>query len=609
MIRLFLSLCLLSFSTVYGQNALIPYIQNGKWGYCDKDMKIVIPCKYDQAFPFFEERALVQFYDTIEPFAKSFFIDPKGDVVIRLNSASPGCPASRFHKGVALVENYNIPNYGENTNLTVIDREGNIIHQVDATSMDMELSMLREYSEAFNSEGIYSATVFTENDSKTVLIYNDQRKPLILNYPYVAPFNAGYAVAQEAYVEEGYVEEGWRTALRGKGWWRLSASKEPGLALINTRGEAIIPLGRYKLVMDYTKASKPELLFPFEKDGKQGYLNEKGDVIIEPKFDLVQLFSEGRAVVGKIVGYDEYEMPKYRYGYIDTKGNLQIPYLYEQAFAFSEDLAEVAVNDTIMFIDKNGKTALSFKTNISIDIYGIPGIYQTYYYDHGFKDGTAILFIDDKIGFINKKGEFIIEPLYNGLSRVGPSLVLNQFENGIVKVNPATSLGYYEYFIDKSGRAYMQPQALLMRAHDGIICRYSAPTKSSYADTLVAYDCPEISRYTGKKDKIKGKKGEWIEIDYWGQKSYVFSADFITTSVLTTDIKGAELYESKDTKKIFEKIPAGSILFPAPGEKISKIGSDQLLKVLHFTTSTETETGFVTKTLWIKANKVKLLNK
>ena len=31
--------------------------------------------------------------------------------------------------------------------------------------------------------------------------------------------------------------------------------------------------------------------------------------------------------------------------------------------------------------------------------------------------------------------------------------------------------------------------------------------------------------------------------------------------------------------------------------------------VLHFTTSIETETGFVTKTLWIKANKVKLLNK
>lgn len=586
--RLFFLLCMLSFSTVYSQNALIPYVQNSKWGYCDKDMKIVIPCKYDQAYPFFEERALVQFYDTIEPYAKSFFIDPKGDVVIRLNSAAPGCPASRFHKGVALVENYNIPNYGENTNLTVIDKDGNIIHQVEGASMDMELSMLREYSEAFNSEGIYNATVFIENESKTVLIYNDQRKPLMLNYPYVAPFNAGYAVAQEAYGEEG---------------------KEPGLALINTKGEEMIPQGKFKLVMDYTKTSKPELLFPFEKDGKQGYLDEKGDVIIEPKFDLVQLFSEGRAVVGKIVGYDEYEMPKYRYGYIDTKGNLQIPYLYEQAFAFSEDMAEVAVNDTIMFIEKNGKTALSFKTNIHVDIYGIPGIYQTYYYDHGFKDGTAILFIDDKIGFINKKGEFVIEPLYNGLSRVGPSIVVNQFENGIVKVNPATSLGYYEYYIDESGKAYFEPQKMLLQAKKGVIRKFNAPSINSLADTLHSYESPVIVKYTGKKDKIDGKKGEWIEIEDWNKKSFVFSADFITTSVLTTEIKGTDLYETKDAKKIFAKIASGSILFLPPGEKISKIGSDQLLKVLHFTTSAETETGFETKTLWIKANKVKLLNK
>lgn len=586
MIRLFLSLCLLSFSTLYGQNALIPYIQNGKWGYCDKDMKIVIPCKYDQAFPFFEERALVQFYDTVEPFAKSFFIDPKGNVVIRLNSASPVCPASRFHKGVALVENYNIPNYEENTNLTVIDREGNIIHQVDATSMDMELSMLREYSEAFNSEGIYSAMVFTENDSKTVLIYNDQRKPLILNYPYLAPFNAGYAVAQEAYVE----------------------GKESDLALINTKGEEVIPLGRHKLVMDYTKTSKPELLFPFEKDGKQGYLNEKGDVIIDPKFDLVQLFSEGRAVVGKIEGYDEYEMPKYRYGYIDTKGNLQIPYLYEHAFAFSEDLAEVAVNDTIMFIDNNGKAALSFKTNISIDIYGIPGIYQTYYYDHGFKDGTAILFIDDKIGFINKKGEFIIEPLYNGLGRMGPSMVVNPIENGIVKLSPATALGYYNYYINMKGKAYFEPSPLIL-PNNNMALRYPIPSKNSQADTFGIYTPPVFVKYTGKKEKVKGKKGEWIEIEDWDKKAYAFSADFLITSVVTQDVKGNELYETKNGKTVFDKIPAGSILFLPQKEKISKIGRNVMVNVIYYTTSTETDSGFTTRQLWIKGDKIKLLNK
>jgi hypothetical protein len=288
---------------------------------------------------------------------------------------------------------------------------------------------------------------------------------------------------------------------------------------------------------------------------------------------------------------------------------LVIPYLYDQAFAFSEDLAEVSIKDTIMFIDKNGKTVLSYKSSMPKDIYGVPGIYGAYYYEHGFKNGMAVLFTNNKIGYINKKGEFVIEPLYGGLTRIGPSVVVNSFENGIVRVNPNTSLGYYEYYIDESGKAYLEPQKMLLQAKKGVIRKFNAPSINSLADTLHSYESPVIVKYTGKKDKIDGKKGEWIEIEDWNKKSFVFSADFITTSVLTTEIKGTDLYETKDTKKIFAKIASGSILFLPPGEKISKIGSDQLLKVLHFTSSAETETGFETKTLWIKANKVKLLNK
>ena len=145
--------CLIYLNTAYSQVDLIPFIQNGKWGYCGKDMKVIIPCKYDQAYPFFEERALVQIYDTIEPYVKSFFIDPKGNIIINLNSAAQGCPASRFQNGVAVVENYNIPIFGEGSNLCVIDKNGNLIHQIDSATMDMDLSMFREYSSAFNDDG------------------------------------------------------------------------------------------------------------------------------------------------------------------------------------------------------------------------------------------------------------------------------------------------------------------------------------------------------------------------------------------------------------------------------------------------------------------------
>jgi len=219
------------------------------------------------------------------------------------------------------------------------------------------------------------------------------------------------------------------------------------------------------------------------------------------------------------------------------------------------------------------------------------------------------LFTNNKIGYINKKGEFVIEPLYGGLTRIGPSFVVNSFENGIVRVNPNTSLGYYEYYIDESGKAYLEPQKMLLQAKKGVIRKFNAPSINSLADTLYSYESPVIIKYTGKKDKIDGKKGEWIEIEDWNKKSFVFSADFHTTSVLTTDIKGNELYESKDDKNPLDKIPAASILFLAPKEKISKIGSSKMVNVLFFTTDMESESGFVTKSLWIRGDKIKLFNK
>ena len=580
--------CLIFFNTAYSQIDLIPFIQNGKWGYCDKDMKVIIPCKYDQAYPFFEERALVQIYDTIEPYAKSFFIDPKGNIIINLNSAAQGCPASRFQNGVALVENFNIPTYVGNTNLCVIDKNGNLIHQIDNAIMDMDLSMFKENSTAFNEDGVYIAQISSENESKTVLIYNDTRKPIILDYQYVSPFNSGYAVAQKNFKEEDV---------------------DPDLALINSKGEVVIPAGKYKLVIDYyNKSNKPELLFPFDKDGKHGYINEKGEVMIEPKFDLAFYFSEGRAIIAKIDGYDEYNYPTYKYGYIDTKGEIIIPCRFDQAYAFSEDLAEATVQDSIFFIDKNGKTAFAFysSTDASAPVY--PDYRGYYYYDHGFKNGTAPLNLNYKVGFINKKGEFIIEPIYEGLASMGPSMVVNPIENGIVKLSPATSLGYYSYYVNIEGKAYFEPRPLIL-PNKNMVLRYQIPSKNCQPDTIGIYSAPVFLKYTGKKEKVKGKKGEWIEIEDWDKKAYVFSTDFYITSVVTKDIKGNELYEAKNGKTIFDKIPAGSILFLPKKEKISKIGSNEMVNVIYYTISPETESGFTTKLLWIKGNKIKLLNK
>lgn len=47
-----------------------------------------------------------------------------------------------------------------------------------------------------------------------------------------------------------------------------------------------------------------------------------------------------------------------RYGYIDTKGNKVIDYYFDEAYAFNGKYAIVVRNGKYNFIDKNGNTQL-----------------------------------------------------------------------------------------------------------------------------------------------------------------------------------------------------------------------------------------------------------
>ena len=60
------SFCLFDIKNLFAQNEnsalpdLIPYRKGDKWGYCDKNKKIVLPCKYDDAKIFSEGLAAVK---------------------------------------------------------------------------------------------------------------------------------------------------------------------------------------------------------------------------------------------------------------------------------------------------------------------------------------------------------------------------------------------------------------------------------------------------------------------------------------------------------------------------------------------------------------------
>ncbi len=83
-----------------------------------------------------------------------------------------------------------------------------------------------------------------------------------------------------------------------------------------------------------------------DRQGKWGFMNVDGDVVIECQFedDYAPMFSDGLACVKQ----------NDKWGYIDKSGNVVIPYQYTKAYCFSEGRAVVWKDGIPMVIDTEG---------------------------------------------------------------------------------------------------------------------------------------------------------------------------------------------------------------------------------------------------------------
>lgn len=110
-----------------------------------------------------------------------------------------------------------------------------------------------------------------------------------------------------------------------------------------------------------------------------------------------------------------------RWGFVDTKGKVIVPFQYDRADEFKDGLAPVELSESGWgFINKEGRLV-------------VPCQYETV---HHFYEGRAFVQEDDGtyFGFINKKGEQII-PCIHHLIWEGVGLYYNHnFSNGLVPV-------------------------------------------------------------------------------------------------------------------------------------------------------------------------------
>jgi hypothetical protein len=146
---------------------------------------------------------------------------------------------------------------------------------------------------------------------------------------------------------------------------------------------------------DQLKGGINEGRIPAERDGKLGYLNEKGEMIIPPRYQSGALFHEGLAAVED----------NDQWGYIDREGKLVIPFQFAGANGFSLGLAEVFLKDGRKgFINRSGEIAFYLDFESATE-FSSPGL-------------SMFWAADQKIGYMNRSGKVVWGPVKHSPSRM-----------------------------------------------------------------------------------------------------------------------------------------------------------------------------------------------
>ena len=167
----------------------------------------------------------------------------------------------------------------------------------------------------------------------------------------------------------------------------LTYSGEKEVTSVKKQGEGLIRVSRQgesALVADKTGAVQFETaystLYPFseglaaflapndeQENADGGYIDKTGKIAIPQQFYDVSDFSEGLAAVAVTSGGTS--RPSVLYGYINPKGEWVIEPQYTVARAFQNGIARVSKNGKIGYIDQNGREIVKPRYDWGSDFY------------------------------------------------------------------------------------------------------------------------------------------------------------------------------------------------------------------------------------------------
>lgn len=442
---------------------LVPFKRvKNKWGYSNSEMQILIPCEFDVAEPFVEERAVVQ--------KNNFWgiIDTKGDIVCDFIFDD----ARDFKEGYSAVKkgdkwgfvdlqgNVSVPfqyDYVQSFSCgrAVVESDGKFgfINEIGelVTKITYDLCGDFQNNYALIQEGEYYGLVDLEGNEVVPCIssipcnYSEGLIQVSLINP-DAPLSERAKLMSEYKpgVIVGHLENG-KIVYRDKNGFKFNkkdfelTSKNHSCGYVDVKRNVVIGF-------------QFELAFPFKEglacvciQSKFGYINKKGEFVIDAKYEDAYDFNDGFARV-RLNG---------KWGYITQTGDPLTEFIYKEAFDFCEGVAKFERSDSdgsfiTGFIDGKGSENVIYDYLYDQELLEEPRHEVAYLHHDKFSEGfIAVRFpLDDP-------GEdlfYIDQELWElNLERYREAY---PFKNGIALVEFGFGDEVEYGYIDKYGREY-----------------------------------------------------------------------------------------------------------------------------------------------------------
>jgi serine/threonine protein kinase len=321
---------------------MFPVVVNEKVSYFDSQGKEVIAAQFTEGSLFYDGLALVNTgADDEEP--KYGYIDQTGKYVINPQYEE----ATIFNDGIAWV----VKTAGK---ITAINTTGKELFTVDA-------SIASSYSEGLAAFAPYLPEKGS-NGLKHGYLDEDGKIKIEPKFDIAASFHSNRArigiLEKNSEGEEFYkyafidksgtvVGEYYESATDFQGEYAV-VIKEGKCGAINTSGKLVVPIMYDALSVDgewflYTSA-----------DGKYGWLDGDGKIIINAQFDGCQPFYDSELAPVQIAE---------KWGYIARDGKIMINPQFDAACSFKGEITAVEQSEKIGFIDKEGKYVIAPNLN------------------------------------------------------------------------------------------------------------------------------------------------------------------------------------------------------------------------------------------------------